>query len=84
MSIKTTIIFKGITVVDALITAVMPSIAMGNKMMTYGVQYRSTAEAEVFLSEIKEAPYDMDGGNPLEQAYAHLRTLPGFVDAVDC
>ncbi|MBV7489855.1 hypothetical protein [Pseudomonas sp. PDM30] len=84
MSIKKTIEFKGITVVDAHITAVMPAIAMGNRMMTFGVQYRSSPEAEVFQSEIKEAPYDIDGGNPLEQAYAHLKTLPGFIGAVDC
>lgn len=27
---------------------------------------------------------DMNGPNPIKQAYLHLKTLPEFVDAVDC
>jgi hypothetical protein len=27
---------------------------------------------------------DMDGENPVKQAYIHLKTLPEFADAVDC
>lgn len=30
------------------------------------------------------AAYDLNGENPLAQAYAHLKTLPEFADAVDC
>lgn len=28
--------------------------------------------------------YDLEGGNPLKQAYDHLKTLPEFAGAVDC
>jgi len=28
--------------------------------------------------------YDLDGENPIKQAYIHLKTLPEFADAVDC
>jgi mannose/fructose-specific phosphotransferase system component IIA len=28
--------------------------------------------------------YDLSGGNPLSQAYEHLKTLPEFEGAVDC
>lgn len=28
--------------------------------------------------------YDINVGNPVEQAYAHLKTLPKFADFVDC
>ena len=28
--------------------------------------------------------YDIAGQNPIAQAYAHLKTLPEFSDAVDC
>jgi hypothetical protein len=28
--------------------------------------------------------YDINGENPIKQAYLHLKTLPEFVDAVDC
>lgn len=31
-----------------------------------------------------QAAYDLNGDNPLAQAYAHLKTLPEFSDAVDC
>ena len=27
---------------------------------------------------------DLDGPNPIKQAYLHLKTLPEFSDAVDC
>lgn len=27
---------------------------------------------------------DLDGPNPIKQAYEHLKTLPEFADAVDC
>lgn len=28
--------------------------------------------------------YRLDAGNPIAQAYEHLKTLPEFADAVDC
>jgi len=29
-------------------------------------------------------PIDLDGPNPIKQAYLHLKTLPEFADAIDC
>ena len=28
--------------------------------------------------------YDINGENPIKQAYLHIKTLPEFTDAVDC
>jgi hypothetical protein len=28
--------------------------------------------------------YDIDGDNPIAQAYLHLKTLPEFAGATDC
>jgi hypothetical protein len=28
--------------------------------------------------------FDLNGPNPIKQAYLHLKTLPEFADAVDC
>jgi hypothetical protein len=28
--------------------------------------------------------YDLDGANPIKQAYTHLKTLPEFAGATDC
>jgi hypothetical protein len=29
-------------------------------------------------------PHDLEGFNPLKQAYEHLKSLPEFSDAIDC
>lgn len=31
-----------------------------------------------------EFPLNLDGTNPIKQAYLYLKTLPEFADAVDC
>ena len=31
-----------------------------------------------------EFPLDLEGPNPIQQAYLHLKTLPEFADAIDC
>lgn len=31
-----------------------------------------------------EFQYDLNGPNPIKQAYLHLKSLPEFADAVDC
>lgn len=31
-----------------------------------------------------DCPYDLAGANPLQQAYAYVKTLPGFELAEDC
>lgn len=31
-----------------------------------------------------ECEYDIQGDNPIRQAYKHLKTLPDFAGAVDC
>jgi hypothetical protein len=31
-----------------------------------------------------DCAYDINGENPIKQAYLHLKTLPEFADAVDC
>ena len=31
-----------------------------------------------------DAPYDLEGPNPIKQAYLYLKTLPEFADAIDC
>lgn len=84
MSVMKTIVFKGLTVVDAHITVVMPALSMGNHSMTFGLQYRGVAGGEVFLNEMRDAPYALDGGNPVEQAYSYLKTLPEFEGCTDC
>lgn len=37
-----------------------------------------------FNDQFFNCVYDMNGSNPIQQAYAHLKALPAFSDAVDC
>jgi hypothetical protein len=37
-----------------------------------------------FLDEQHECVYFLDGSNPIEQAYKHIKTLPEFAESTDC
>lgn len=37
-----------------------------------------------FADDQHVCAYDMQAGNPWEQAYEYLKTLPEFADAIDC
>ena len=41
-------------------------------------------EGKNLFTELYVSPHDLDGPNPIKQAYLHLKTLPEFADAVDC
>lgn len=41
-------------------------------------------EKEFFQEQNMESPYDIQGDNPIRQAYKHLKTLSDFADSVDC
>lgn len=41
-------------------------------------------EKKPFDYKVIDAPYDLEKGNPFEQGYIYLKTLPEFADAVDC
>jgi len=37
-----------------------------------------------FNADSYECAYDLEGANPIAQAYVHLKTLPEFAGATDC
>lgn len=84
MALKKTIEFKGINVVDAYIRASRLIIHAGNASMEFDVHTMANADSPAlfFFSEVAE--YSLEGGNPLAQAYAHLKTLEQYKDAEDC
>lgn len=45
--------------------------------------YKDEEEAVAFADHGYGCVYDMDGDNPIKQAYEHLKTLPEFADAAD-
>jgi hypothetical protein len=41
-------------------------------------------ENSFFNSATYSCAYDLDGSNPIKQAYAYLKNLPEFAGATDC
>jgi len=57
----------------------------GNKNELYcDVLYAVDNSSEMLMSKTFLFDYNIDGENPIKQAYAHLKTLPEFADAIDC
>jgi hypothetical protein len=46
--------------------------------------YKNADEQLSFYENILGCPFDLEGGNPFQQAYEHLKTLPEFSGATDC
>ena len=82
MAISKTVDFKGIAVPGAYIR--VWRVECEKSSMTFGVSFHVEKGAEMFDRTTVSAPYDVNGQNPIAQAYAHLKTLPEFSDAVDC
>ena len=48
------------------------------------VLYLTESSAVELSSNRVEFPYDLDGENPIKQAYEYIKTLPEFEGAEDC
>ena len=46
--------------------------------------YVSASSKTAADRQVNSCPYNLEGENPIKQAYEHLKTLPEFSDAVDC
>ena len=46
--------------------------------------YKDNSDLPAFDSKSYFCAYDMDGANPIAQAYIYLKTLQEFADAQDC
>lgn len=46
--------------------------------------YNSPEKVKVVGNASYEFDYDINGANPIAQAYEHIKTLPEFEGAVDC
>lgn len=57
----------------------------GKTSMSYQVRsYKDDTGFPAFADATYESAYDMQGNNPVAQAYAHIKALPEFLDAKDC
>jgi hypothetical protein len=82
MALKKSIKYKEILVADSYIKVYR--IEGDKAKISFSVSYSASNASEVFNNEIYSCSYDIQGDNPIKQAYRHLKTLPDFADAVDC
>lgn len=74
--------YKGLLIKDAYI--VITSFCGNKSKIQFIVAIRQRSDLEDIETYYRECDYNLSGGNVLEQAYNHLKTLPEFSDAVDC
>ena len=56
----------------------------GKDAMTFHVRSYKEAGLPFFREEVVSCAYDLNGANPICQAYQYLKTLPEFEGATDC
>jgi hypothetical protein len=52
--------------------------------MAFHVRSYKDISFPAFGDESYSCTYDINGENPVRQAYLHLKTLPEFANATDC
>jgi hypothetical protein len=73
----------GFTSNDAYHRVENTAIYSKNKM-AFVVKIYNDTNKESFDAKTFTCEYDLNGENPIKQAYLHLKTLPEFEGAVDC
>ncbi len=73
----------GFTVSDAY-HRVEDVTIIGKTKMNFSVKVYKDTDKASFASFSFVCAYDLNGGNPLAQAYDHFKSLPEFTNAVDC
>lgn len=76
--------FKGISVDSAYLRVSMVTILPGNTSMEFHVSLSAGPQEIPFDSVGMSCFYDIDGANPVEQAYAYVKSLPEYQEAIDC
>lgn len=73
----------GINIVDAYIRVDGLRLSSKSTIAFNACVYADSSKPMVDGRQV-ECAYNINGENPIAQAYAHLKTLPEFADAVDC
>jgi len=82
MALLQDIIFKGIAVSHAYHR--VWNVTITKTSMSFGLGVHASQNGEMISSTAHECAYDINGANPIAQAYVHLKTLPEFAGATDC
>jgi hypothetical protein len=57
---------------------------ISKEQISFHVRSYTATDKPFFVEKIVTAPYELNGANPIKQAYGHLKTLPDFAGAADC
>lgn len=74
---------QGFTATDAYHRIEQVSIDTKTKVSFRVRSYKDANEAVAFADHGYECDYDLDGSNPIAQAYVYLKTLDSFSSATD-
>jgi hypothetical protein len=80
---KTTSTVHGLQAVNAYHRVEVVKIE-SKTVMSFHIRSYVATDKPFFMESVLSCEYQLDGDNPIKQAYAHLKTLPEFSGATDC
>lgn len=84
MALKVSLNIGGIVVSDAYVKVESFTGDKNHLRFVTVVKICKDSEPLPLPNEAYGFEYELNAGNPLEQAYVYLKTLPEFTGAVDC
>lgn len=81
MALSKTTTFKGVTIADAYHR--VWGVSLTKDEVSFGLGVHASADTDMIDSISHSCPYDINGANPIQQAYEHIKTLPDFSNAED-
>ena len=73
----------GFNAVDAYHRVEVVVLPSKTRLQFHVRSYIDTSK-QFFSEQVLASEYSLNAGNPIQQAYDHLKTLPEFSGAVDC
>jgi hypothetical protein len=80
---KTITTVHGFEAVDAYHRVEAVSL-VGKDQISFHVRSYAATDKPFFQEQTLITPYDLNGANPIKQAYEYVKTLEEFTDAKDC
>lgn len=81
MALAKTVNFKGVQIADAYHRVF--GVTVEKDKISFGLGVHVSPESERLDSSGYSCAYDIDGENPIKQAYEYLKTLDHLADAAD-
>ena len=78
MSLIIDTVFKGISVKSAKVTVGDIYIGEDHEALSITANWSAPGSSEFFRQTTYNCPYDINGADPVTQAYAYLKTLDEF------